>query len=227
MADDYLVGEMYLAPDLAEAVTASPDAARMRDTHDFMRKGFDAIGTALRTPDPTQTAEAQMIAVSKKAGQWLNDCARKAEASRLGAERAMEAIDRQIADELAIVDGKAGLEIRTHFKSLGNNDRINAIREAIENRDTETLGALFSGKYYLSGFKTADEQALFRNQYAEKYAAKPIALKAALKRSVAVNDRTFNSALVEVGNLLPKAKIAEIASRIEKANAARDNILNG
>ena len=97
---------------------------------------------------------------------------------------------------------------------------------AIEKRDTETLGAVFSAPAYLSGLSD-EEQALFRGQFTERYAAPLLGRKAAIERSIAVNNRTFNSALIEVATMFPKGKIADLTSRIEKANAAKDNILNG
>jgi hypothetical protein len=226
MADDYLVGEMYLAPDLAEAAETVPVVGQQRATHDFARKGIAALSTALRTQDPTRTPDAHMLEVRKKGEQWLGDLARKSEASRTAAEAAIKEVEREIVNELGIADGKYATEVRAHLMPMAKNDRINAIRAAIEKRDTETLGAVFSAPAYLSGF-TDDEQALFRRQYAEKHAAPLLARKAAIERSIDVNNRAFNSALVEVGTMFPKGKIADITSRIEKANAAKDNILNG
>ena len=224
--DDYLAGEMYLSPELAEAAETVPVVGQQRATHDFARKGIAALATALRTQDPTRTPDAHMMEVRKKGDQWINDLARKSEASRTAAERAVVEVEREIVNELAIADGKYATEVRAHFKSLTKNDRINATLAAIEARDTETLGALFSGLHYLSGF-TPEEQTLFRGQFTERYAAPLLAKKAAIERSIAVNNRTFNSALIEVSTMFPKGKIADITSRMEKANAAKDNILNG
>lgn len=221
---DALKGQLYVAPDLAEAAAKDPIVSNMRGTHDFLRKGFDAIQNALRTQDPTRTAEAHFMEVKKKAEQWLSDGARKAEATRTAAEAAIAAIEQEIVEELGIADGKYASEIRAHFLQMPKNDRINAIRAAIEKRDAETLGALLSGPSFLSGFSD-DEQALFRRLYAEKYAAKPLARKAAIEKSVDINRRTFDEALMAVSAMFPHGKVADISARIEKAQAAKDGIL--
>ncbi len=224
--DDYLAGQMYAAPDLAEAAKSDPVVGQQLATHDFARKGIAALNTALRTQDPMHTPEAHMLEVRKKSEQWLSDLARKSEASRTNAERAVKEVAGQIDEQLSITDGNYALEVRAHFKYLAHNDRINAIRAAIDRRDSETLGAVLSGPHYLSGL-SPEEQALFRRQYAEKHAAPLITRKAAIERSIEVNNRAFDAALVEVGTMFPKGKIDEIKARIEKANAAKDGILNG
>ena len=220
---DALKGQLYVAPDLAEAAANDPIVSNMRGTHDFLRNGFDAIQNALRMQDPTRTAEAHFMEV-KKAEQWLSDGARKAEDTRTAAETAIATIEREIAEELGIADGKYASEIRAHFLQMPKNDRINAIRAAIEKRDAETLGALLSGPSFLSGFSD-DEQALFRQQYSQKYAAKPLARKAAIEKSVEINRRTFDEALIAVSAMFPRGKVADISDRIAKAQAAKDGIL--
>ena len=221
---DALKGEQYVAPDLAEAAANDPIVSNMRGTHDFLRKGFGAIQNALGTQDPTRTAEAHFMEVKKKAEQWLSDGARKAEATRTAAEAAIATIEQEIVAELGIADGKYAPEVRSHFLQMAKNDRITAIRAAIEKRDAETLGALLSGPSYLSGFSD-EEQALFRRMYAEKYAAKPLARKAAIEKSVEINRRTFDEAIMAVSAMFPHGKVADISDRIAKAQAAKDGIL--
>jgi len=221
---DALKGELYVAPDLAAAATDDPVVSQMRGTHDFLRKGFGAIRNALRTQDPTRTAEAHFMEVRQKADQWLADGARKAEATRTVAESAIAAIDKEIAETLGIEDGKYATEVRSHFFQMSKNDRITAIRDAIEKFDKETMGALLSGPAYLSGF-AADEQAMFRRLYAEWHAAKPIARRAVIEKSIAINNRTFDEALLAAGAMFPRGKVADITDRIGKAQAAKDGIL--
>ena len=220
---DALKGELYVAPDLAAAAD-DPVVSQMRGTHDFFRKGFEAIRNALKTQDPTRTAEAHFMEVRKKADQWLADGARKAEATRTAAESAIAAIDNEITETLGIADGKYAPEVRSHFLKMEKNDRITAVRNAIEQFDKETMGALLSGPAYLSGF-SADEQAMFRRMYAEKHAAKPIARRAVIEKSIAINSRTFDEALLAAGAMFPRGKVADITDRIAKAQAAKDGIL--
>lgn len=224
MAGDFLVGQMYLAPHLAEAATNDPVVGQLRGVHDFTRKGYDAIRGALRTQDPTRTAEAHFMEISKKAERWLDDCARKAEGARTGAATAIASVEREIAETLGIKEGTYAQEIRSHFSQLAKNDRVAAITAAIDAFDKETLGALLSAPAYLSGL-SADEQATFKRLYAEKHAPDAIKRKAILEEAVAINSRAFDEAIVEVGTMFPKSKIADISARIEKAQAAKNEIL--
>jgi hypothetical protein len=215
---------MYLAPDLAEAAGSDPVVGQLRSTHDFYRKGYDAIRTALRTQDPTRTPEAHFMEIKQKAERWINDCARKAEAANAAANSTVEALEKEITETLAIKDGTYAREVRAHFLGMNKNDRINAVRIAIEAFDKETMGALLSGPSYLSGFSD-DEQAMFRRLYAEKHAAKQIARKAVIQKALRTNSNAFDEALIELGGMFPKKKADDISARIELAQAAKDNIL--
>lgn len=226
MTGDYLMGQMYVSPDLAAAAETDPIISGMRETHDYLRNGHEAIKTALRTQDPTQTSEAHFMEVRRKAERWLNDGARKAEASRMAAERALGEIDREITSKLGISDGKYATEVRSHFAQMDKNDRISAVQSAIGEFDKETMGALLSAPAYLSGLSN-DEQAMFRRLYSERHAAAPIARKTVIEKSLHVNGRTFDEALMASLELFPRDKVADISNRIEKAQAARSAILPG
>jgi hypothetical protein len=215
---------MYRAPDLAEAAANDPVVGQLRSTHDFYRNGHDAIRSALKTPDPTRTPEAHFLDIEAKAKRWIDDCVRKAEAANGAAKSAVEALDKEMVETLGIKDGTYAREIRAHFSGMDKNGRVAAIRAAIDGFDKETMGAILSAPAYLSGFSN-EEQAMFRRHYAEKHMPQAIARKAVIEKAVRTNSTAFNEALVELSSMFPTGKVADIRARIEKAQAAKNNIL--
>lgn len=224
MADDYLVGQMYAAPDLAEASANDPIVLNMERAHDYLRKNYDAINKARNTPDPTLTADGNFMDTMDRSDRWLRESARRMETARTEAQRTIATLDREMADQLALREGSYSSEIRAHFAGLDKNARISAIRTAIEAFDKETLAAVLTAPCYLSGF-TAEDQALFHRIYAEKHAPKLIARKAVIQKALDTNFRAYNSAIVEHERMFPKNEVADIQARKEKARKAKEEVV--
>ncbi|WEK45982.1 MAG: hypothetical protein P0Y56_13225 [Candidatus Andeanibacterium colombiense] len=224
MADDYLVGQMYAAPDLAEASANDPVVLNMERAHDYLRKNFEAINKSRATPDPMLTADANFMDAMERSDRWLREGAKRMETARTDAERTIATLDREMADHLALREGTYSSEIRAHFAGLDKNARISALRAAIEAFDKETLAAVLTAPPYLSGF-TPEDQALFHRIYAERHAPKMIARKAVIQKALDTNFRAYNGAIVEHERMFPKGEVANVQARKEKARKAKEEVV--
>ncbi len=220
MADDYLVGQMYLDPDLAEAAKNDPVVLNAQKAHDYLRKNFDAIKKSRATPDPMLTPDANFVEAMERYDRLLRDGGKKMEAARTDAVNTIAALDREMAENLGLKEGVYSAEIRAHFATLDKGGRVNALRTAIEAFDKDTLAATLSGPAYLSGL-TADEQAMFKRMFAEAHAPKLIARKAVIQKALDTNFRAYNGAIVEHDRMFPKRDVADTQARKEKALAAK------
>ena len=78
------------------------------------------------------------------------------------------AIENQLTNSANKFPSRYASEIRAHLKSLSKSEGRQAISEAIENNDTETLVSVLGAPHYLSGL-TKEEYVGFRHRYQEKY----------------------------------------------------------
>lgn len=223
---DKLKGEWYRTPELAAAIANEDQTVMgMQSVHNDLRTGYEKIVKALRTENPTATADGHFLDIMKKSDRWINECARRSEMASNGAKAELDKLDREMSDTLGIEETSRANEIRAYFERLkSRNERIAAARAAIEGFDKETMGAILSAPAYLSGLSNEDVDML-RKLYAQRHAPKALARKAAIERAIAVNADAFNEALIALGALFPKDRVASINARIAAAQAAKDDIL--
>lgn len=220
---DALKGKQYFARDLAEAATSEASIAQLRTAHDRMREGFYAVLNALRTPDPTLTPEAHYVETKKQSDRWIDQCVGACASARQSAENTLSALNNDIDKRLEIRDSARASEIRSYFGALKKSERIPAALAAIERSDKETIGAILGAPTYLSGI-TESERAVLWNAHAEKHAGDLLKRKKITEKALAINDLSFNQALVALGAIFPKQKVDGIVNKTNIAARARSAI---
>ncbi|GLQ79287.1 hypothetical protein GCM10007881_28050 [Mesorhizobium huakuii] len=218
---DHLLGERYLKPNLAEAVTTDAVVSQMKGAHDSLRNGFTAMKAALRSQDPTMTPEANFMDLKKRADGWLDSIAKLATDASTQAKRTIEGIDNDIRAKLEIEDGPRSNEIRRHLLGLKENDRLTVALKAIDAGDKETMAAVLIGPSFLSGFSD-DQRTMLRNRQGEKMAGDLIARKKVLEECISTNLRTVDEALSAVDAIFPRHRVEEITKRRQATKAVRD-----
>lgn len=198
--------------------------ARLRDVHDGYRKILDATKIALQTVDPTVPISGQYVAVKARADKALDEISRRATEASKACREAVEAIEGDIVKHLELnVEAKDGGEIRAHFRNLPDNERNQAIHDAIERGDKATMQAILGSKFFLSGL-TADELEKFRKLHIEKNAAAMVARRKTLTLALDINRQALLDLLDGMVKLFPPERVKEITAQRGRAAAARDEI---
>ncbi|MEA1619645.1 hypothetical protein SOQ14_12025 [Erythrobacter sp. T5W1-R] len=125
---------------------------------------LESLETVAAKRNPTETPEAHALRVHKAAQkvlQQVEELTAKANETRTAAGRS---ISEQIQARTKLTDGRRGAEIRTLFRQLPAQDRQRLMEVAMQNRDDETLAALFDAPTYLSGMD-ADYQSRMKLHY--------------------------------------------------------------
>ncbi|MBZ9758424.1 hypothetical protein LB524_24350 [Mesorhizobium sp. ESP6-5] len=219
---DYLLGERFLEPDLAEAAKTDAVVSQMRAAHDSYRNGFKALKEALRSQDPAMTPEANLMDMKKRSDSWLEDITKRATEATANANRTIDAIDNDIRTKLEIEDGPRSHEIRRHLLGLKENDRLTVALKAIDAGDKETMAAVLIGPAFLTGF-TDEQRAMLRSRQAEKMAGDLIARKRIIEKAKATNMRTLDELLPALDAIFPRHIVEEITKRMQATTKIKDD----
>jgi hypothetical protein len=219
---DYLLGERYLEPDLAEVAKTDAVVSQLKGVHDSYRNGFKALKEALRSQDPGMTPEANLMDMKKRSDSWLEDITKRATEATANANRTIEGIESDVRAKLEIEDGPRSHEIRRHLLGLKENDRLTVALKAIDAGDKETMSAVLIGPAFLTGF-TDEQRAMLRNRQAEKMAGDLIARKRIIEKAKATNMRTLDELLPALDAIFPRHRIEEITKRMQATKTVKDS----
>lgn len=223
---DALQGQMYLAPDLAEASTNDIAVRQLRTVHDERRTAFDAMLQALRTRDPEMTAAGHYYEIYKQADKFITQTVKNGDTANKSAMRQIEALNNDIVNRLELVETSRATEIRAYFRAIKKpNERMTLAYKVIDDFDKETMAALLNAQTFLTGF-TDDEIAVLRNHHEGKHAADLVARRKAIEKALTINRTAFDQLLVAMDAIFPKAKVEEIAAKVTKARNIKSAIFS-
>lgn len=118
--------------------------------------------------NPAWTDEQRVLKVSAFSNQMEGKARKAMDSAYDSLSKTINHYERTLSQpiEQQAGAGVVNTEIRTHFKSLSNEDRRAALSSAIDNRDSKTVCAILGAPSYLSGLD-ATEQSYFLRKYHE------------------------------------------------------------
>lgn len=220
---DWLNADHFLHPELVEAASTVGEVETLRSVYQVYKKLLSSTKVALQTEDPSRTVEAHYLEIHAAWKKRLDAIANRSTEATNSAKKAITTIEKDIANLLEVRDGPHANEIRQHVKGLPAAERVPFVLAAIDNLDKETVAAVMGGPPYLAGL-TAEQRETLWNRYTDRTAAGHVATKRAIQRAVDTNFHAFNELIAAGATLFPDAAITGIAQRVERAQAARNEI---
>jgi hypothetical protein len=229
LGGDELQGEQYRRPELASFVENDHAMGQLKQVHDFMREKFPAFIAAARSnDDPSMTPEAYYLELKKRADPLLERVGNIATDARGAAERQIEAYENDIAARMKVSESEHAKDIREYVSKLKPEERIAFMQQAVDDGDTETLGAVFSGRAYLSGFEPGEagekQRAVFVNLYRQKVAPDLVAKQDALRFAVEINSTAVDQFIAAYTAIFPHERVEEITKQANAAKAKKDAV---
>lgn len=211
MGSDYLVGDWFAHPELAAALAeGDPEVRQLADVHKGLREGHATIVAELRKDVRTKTPEGHFLHTYKRAKKWQDEGVTRCGAARSIANNRIERLNADIAEAMQCADDRYTDKLRDRLYGMSAADLV---RKAIDANDKAVMAAVFNGPAILCGLDDGERETL-RTVATEKFAAEPLAKKRRIERALAVVDQAFSGAIVAVGTLFPKARIAELESEM-------------
>jgi hypothetical protein len=225
LGGDALKAPQYLRSELAALAESDHAGGLLKGAHDALRESFAAIDAACRSADPSMTPQAHFLDVKGRADAALDRIAKNLTDARNAAERQIEAIENDIQAAMRVSESSRANEIRSYLRGLKPKDRSAFVLASIDAGDTETLGAIFSGPAYLSGFDMGEagekQRSVYVGRYREKVAPEMIAKQDVLRSAIEINSTALNQFLDAHSKIFPVNKVEEIASRVNAAKARK------
>lgn len=230
-----------VSPDMADAIadqfTLSTDATGQPVRHAAFTSGRGVLAALYETStglasaeqdikragltDPATVDRLRRAAVNKMNG------VRKSASDGLAALQAhVDQINAGIDTDLGIPTARTDVnenaragEIRAYLRSLGANDRAEAIRKAISEGDTAVAAAVLSASPFASGI-SRKEQQFARADAEERFCAPAVQLRASIGRLVGLVETAMNATEKRFGPLCgvgdsPAAKAARSLAALE------------
>lgn len=145
----------------AHGLGNDPAAKAVLELQTSAARGFAALEAVRQSRSPSVTPAQHLQHIDKAAAQ-LSDRLRKRVSEtleRIGQRRA----ELQAEVTAAIVDEKAartGGEIRQVLRSMNDEDRAQALQQALHDKDSELLAAVVDGAAIASGLTRKQQQAI-------------------------------------------------------------------
>lgn len=222
---DYIQGDWYADPELAELADEDGTLMNMRNAHRLYREGLQKLRAAMETRSPEESEGAHFLQSRKIADRWLKEAAETSDRARQRAESDLTAVKLDIQKDLKLDESPRAGEVRQMFREMSDEDRITALNRAIEAGDNEVMGAVIAGSPMLSGLdrETVDRM---HKVYTEKHAPQLVKRQRALEKALKVNQNASLEALENVSELFPRDKMRRISDQAEKARKAREEAMN-
>ncbi len=174
--------------------------------HKRLLNMLDAVHLKRSTVNPLLTSAANSVEVNNSIDKALKALDTPFKQNLAYAFDAVAAVDKQIAERTSLTEDQRSAEVRETLRYMSASKRREVLSAAIENKDTEVLGACLNGSSLLSGL-TAKEQKSYKDRYVLAHAGELRTLQAATtkasdtleKASFAMIDH-LNSLRVEVAS---------------------------
>lgn len=219
MAGDTLAGDQYARKDWQERIEAGDTTlSRLATAHRAFRDGHMNLRQAYESRDPTVTEDQHFMQTRALGDKWLANAATASDRAREFAETEMKLERAALENELGIVESHRAAEIRSMMRSLSVEERGKLLQDAVASKDAETVAAITTGPFYLSGL-TADQAKALRRQFEMTHGGDRLARLDAIEKAIAINRQTALEAMEFNEKLLPGYRSKQIA---EKQRAARE-----
>lgn len=230
-----------VSPDMADAIadqfTLSTDATGQPVRHAAFTSGRGVLAALYETSNGLAEAEVNIKRAGltdpattdrlRRAATAKMNAARKSASDGLAALQAhVDQINAGIDTDLGIPTARTDVnenaragEIRAYLRSLGANDRAEAIRKAISEGDTAVAAAVLSASPFASGISRKEQQ--FARADAEERFCKPaVQLRDSIGKMVGLVETAMNATEKRFGPLCgvgdsPAAKAARSLAALE------------
>lgn len=196
--------------------------------HAHLIKGWQALDQVRTSRDPSITPATHLKLIKSKTESLVNSQAESctATSNRLKARKAE--IQNEINERLGLKSRENAQEVRSVIRSMSAKERGEAIRQAIENQDTEVLSAVFNGSSLLTGL-TKEQISTYKTMAETRLAPDLLGLRDALDYSEKMLSDAFDDVLAlkeqAIGNPLIEREYTEQSERAEAALANLDEAM--
>lgn len=201
----------------------------MRGELTRVRMGAEALDRLNATRSPLDTPQAHALKVAKKAKTYHSEVtAALNRAMQTWAQGYGDAQNRMI-DKINLRPDAFASEIRAAFRTLNTKEKMNLVRQLVDENRGPELAAIVKAPSVLTGLSDADRDAFEKAIFA-KHAAAEMAELEMLEEAMHTFNAAANASAMLVKELTDPAQIAAIersASEAEAAEASFNQALSG
>lgn len=110
--------------------------------------------------DSTYTEDGRTLAIAQLADRKTTDLAKSFDKASFAVNSKVKLLETHLSAPLAQSAERSNIatEIRNHVKGMTTDQRMQFVREAIERKDAETVGAILGAPPYLSGMSALERE---------------------------------------------------------------------